>query len=206
DEPGWLELSALESANSAGGVMYGRDAWFNALPPYLQSRPLWQYAFDSAGPAAFNRGNTVYHCPTAASQPLDAGLNADTRPIFHYGMNSKGLWEEGGTVQVTRLKTSLVKNPSAFVMFSDNRVRADEQPYFGTDAAKAKTLGSPQNYTSRFSSRHDGGGDIAFSDGHAAFFKYSYVCLAYKGKPCDPGRLDIHWGHDGTSVDGLSAP
>ena len=86
---------------------------------------------------------------------------------------------------------------------TDNRVRADETPYYGTDAAKATTLGSPQNYTSRFSSRHSAGGNMAFSDGHAAFFKYAYVCVANNGKPCDPAKPDINWSHDGTSVDGL---
>jgi prepilin-type processing-associated H-X9-DG protein len=89
------------------------------------------------------------------------------------------------------------------VVFSDNRVRADETPYYGMDASKANTLGSPQNYTSRFSSRHSGGGNIAFSDGHVTFFKYSYVVVGHNGKPSDPAKPDIHWSHDGTSADGL---
>ena len=202
DQPRWLDLTDVEFVNNASGTSYGRDAWFNALPPYIKSKPLWQYALTTTGPADFNNGRNIFHCPTAAARPADPSLNIGTRVIFNYGMNSKGMWEQRGTVQATPVKAVMVKNPSAFVMFSDNRVRADETPYYGTQADK---LGSPQNYTSRFSSRHSGGGNIAFSDGHAGYFKYSYVCVAYNGKPCDPAKPDIHWSHDGTSVDGLSA-
>jgi prepilin-type N-terminal cleavage/methylation domain-containing protein/prepilin-type processing-associated H-X9-DG protein len=204
DQPRWLDLTDVEYTAKQSGAAYGEDAWFNVLPPYIKSKPLWQYALATTGPADFNQGKTIFHCVTAASQPMDPTLNPGTRVIFHYGMNSKGMWEQNGKVQVLPLKTQQVKNPSAFVLFSDNRVRADETPYYGTDATKANTLGSPQNYTSRFSSRHGGGGNIAFSDGHAAYFKYAYVCAAYNGKPCDPAKPDINWSHDGTSVDGLT--
>jgi len=203
DQPRWLDLTDVEYTDKQNSLSNGRDAWFNALPPYIKGKPLWQYTLTTTGPTDFNQGRNIYHCPTAVAQPVDPTLNQGTRVIFHYGMNSKGMWEQSGKVQVLPMKTSLVKNPSAFVMFSDNRVRADETPYYGTDAAKATTLGSPQNYTSRFSSRHSAGGNMAFSDGHAAFFKYAYVCVANNGKPCDPAKPDINWSHDGTSVDGL---
>ncbi len=204
DQPRWLDLTDVEYANNSQGTSYGRSAWFNSLPPYIGSKPLWKYALSTTGPAEFNAGNNIFHCPTAMGRPVDKSLNIGTRAIFQYGMNSKGMWEQNGTVQVENLRSSSVAKPSAFVMFSDNRVRSDEAPYFGTDASKANTLGSPQNYTSRFSSRHNEGGDIAFSDGHVALFKYAYVAVPFNGKPSDPGRIDIHWSHDGTSVDGLS--
>jgi prepilin-type N-terminal cleavage/methylation domain-containing protein/prepilin-type processing-associated H-X9-DG protein len=206
DTPNWLDLTDVEFFNNANGTAYGRDAWFSALPPYIKARPLYTYAIE--GKAAYDRynaGNDIFHCPTAMSQHLDPSLaaNAD-RVVFQYGMNSKGMLEQNGTVQVNPVKTQMVKSPSAFVMFSDNRVRSDETPYFGSDATKASTLGSPQNYTSRFSSRHSGYGNLAFSDGHAAHFKYSYVVVANNGKPSDPAKYDINWTHDGTSADGLN--
>jgi len=201
DQPRWLDLADVEHTDNASGASYGRDAWFSALPPYIKAKPLWTYALTTSGPDDFNLGNNIFHCPTAVSRGMDPSLNPGTRVIFHYGMNSKGMWEQNGTVQAVPTKTTMVRSPSAFVMFSDNRVRAEETPYYGTDASKANTLGSPQNYTTRFSSRHNAGGQLVFNDAHAAFFKYSYVCVPYSGKPADPGRPDIHWTHDGTSVD-----
>ena len=205
DTPRWLDLTDVEHSDRQNGTSFGRDAWFNALPPYITSQPLWQYALSPAGPADYKEAKSIYQCPTASAQPLDPTLNPGSRIIFEYGMNSKGMWEKNGTVQVNPLTTGAVKNPSAFAMFSDNRVLINESPYFGTDVVKAGTLGSPQNYTSRFSSRHEGGGNIAFSDGHAEYFKYAYVCVPHNGKPSDPARPDIHWTHDGTSADGLTA-
>lgn len=201
DVPRWLDLTDVEHQNLTTGAAYGRDAWFSALPPYIKAQPLYTYAIQ--GQAAYNRyneGRDIFHCPTAMAQPKDPSISND-RVIFQYGMNSKGMWGKNGTVQLLPLKTSAVRNPSAFVMFSDNRVRTDDAPPYVTDSSK---LGSPQNYTSRFSGRHNQGGNITFSDGHAARFKYDYVCVNNGGKPCDPAKPDINWSHDGTSVDGLT--
>ncbi len=203
DEPTWLSLTSVEFINNSAGSANGRDAWFNALPPEIKSPPLWSYAI--GGLAAYQRfaeGKTIFHCPTAVSQGKDPSLLANNdRVIFEYGMNSKGMWEKNGTLQVLPMKTSIIRSPSSFVMFSDNRVRTDDAPPYVLDPSK---LGSPQNYTSRFSQRHNKGGNLTFSDGHAAHFKYDYVCVNNNGKPSDPARTDIHWSHDGTSVDGLT--
>src|ERR1035438_5379295 len=160
---------------------YGNAAWFNALPPYIRSAPLWQYAAGASASltiAAYNGGHNIFHCPTAMSQPIDPTLdpnnagNAD-RAIFQYGMNSKGqeigavnFSGTGGTTNYP-VKTTKVKNPSAFVLFSDNRVRGNDAPVWDKDRIAYQsdpysvTLGSPQNYTSRFSMRHNNGGNIA---------------------------------------------
>ena len=204
DEPTWLSLTSVEFINNSTGSSNGRDAWFNALPPYIKSPPLWTYAIGGLeAEQRFANGKTIFHCPTAGAQGKDPSLLANNdRVLFEYGMNSKGMWERNGTVQVLPLKTSLILHPSSFVMFSDNRVRTDDAPPYVADPSK---LGSPQNYTSRFSQRHNKGGNITFSDGHAARFKYDYVCVNNNGKPSDPARTDINWSHDGTSVDGLPA-
>jgi len=125
-------------------------------------------------------------------------------------MNSKGQEINGNGITGTTnypVKTQKIRNPSAFVMFSDNRVSRSDAPVwdsaYTTDPTVTVTLGSPQNYTSRFSMRHNKGGNIAFSDGHAAHFKYDYVCIngtpyGATGKACDPGRPDINWAQDGS--------
>ncbi len=69
----------------------------------------------------------------------------------------------------------MVVHPSAFVLFSDVRNRSDETPYYGNVPTTKWSWPLRIAYTTRFSSRHDKGGNITFSDGHAAFFKYSYV-------------------------------
>ncbi|MEI6077376.1 MAG: prepilin-type N-terminal cleavage/methylation domain-containing protein [Verrucomicrobiota bacterium] len=209
DAPTWSGIANVEHYDVVNNTTYGRDAWFNALPGYIKAKPLNQYAFIKNAYKDYNAGHDIFHCPTAVSQLTDPTLEANPdRLIFQYGMNSKGLVENSTATDAGPLKTTMVKNPSAFVMFSDNRVRVDDAPAYVADASK---LGSPQNFTSRFSQRHNKGGNITFSDGHSAFFKYDYVCvngtllkgsspLYQDGKPSDPGRPDIHWSHDGSPV------
>jgi prepilin-type N-terminal cleavage/methylation domain-containing protein len=196
DNPRWLDLTDVEFFDNQNGTSYGRDAWFNALPPYIHAKPLWQYALSPSGPADFSKNKSIYLCATAAAKPVDPLLNPGSRVIFNVGMNSKGT---DGLPDNAPLKSTMVAHPSAFVLFSDGRLREDENPYYGS-AANATDLGTPQVYTTRFSSRHEAGGDLVFSDAHAAHYKYSYVCILRSGKPADPGQPDINWSYDGHVV------
>jgi prepilin-type processing-associated H-X9-DG protein len=90
----------------------------------------------------------------------------------------------------------MVLHPSAFVLFSDVRNRSDEKPFNGSTANKID-LATPHCYTTRFSARHSGGGDVTFSDGHAGFYKYNYVV---NSGGYDPGNYDINWDCSGVTV------
>jgi prepilin-type processing-associated H-X9-DG protein len=122
-------------------------------------------------------------------------MNPTDRPLFNFAMNSKSLANEAASAL---LKTTMIANPSAFVLFSDVRNRSNETPYYPTGTAANKTdLATPHCYTTRFSSRHNAGGNITFSDGHVGYFKYTYV-VNTSGK--DPGNSDINWDCSGITV------
>jgi prepilin-type N-terminal cleavage/methylation domain-containing protein/prepilin-type processing-associated H-X9-DG protein len=213
DNPDWFNIPTYHNNNQ------GDDVWFNALPSYVATKPLYYWAYNIP---QFNNTRSIFICPTAASQgiaPVDAvaatgtyDMKPGNRPLFNYGMNSKSLANENINSVVTTLKVSMVVHPSAFVLFSDGRDRSTESPYYGT-AANQTILATPHCYTTRFSSRHNQGGNITFSDGHAAWFKYRYVVsdgtavlptgptagqTAAAGK--DPGRSDINWDCQGNPV------
>ncbi len=216
DTPVWSHMYPYHTANQ------GDDAWFNALPSYVGNKPLYVWATYSNKKQfndTYDFGRTIFICPTAHSQginPNDQGVDngymvEGQRPLFSYGMNSKATANESlSSIDRLPCKSSLVAHPSAFVLFSDVRNRSDEKPYYGTEA---NVLATPQSYASRFSSRHNQGGQITFSDGHAAFFKYNYVVsdgtaivpsgptagqTVLAGK--DPGRPDINWDCEGNPV------
>ena len=198
DTPNWLDLTDVEFMNKQNGTSYGRDAWFNVLPPYINTQPLYLVAVNSSQ-KQYNSGKNIFWCPTALSQPADPSLSSD-RAVFSYGINSKRV--DPDAPDKRPLKLTAIRNPSAMVAFSENRVRTDDAPYFG-DPNKAQTLGSPQCYTTRFSGRHNKMGNIGFDDGHAAAFKYDYVVLPQNanGKlAADPGHPDIQWTYDGHTV------
>ena len=148
-------------------------------------------------------------------------MSTGNRPLFGYGMNSKATANESISIPSNILcRTSMVTHPSSFVLFSDTRNRSAETPYQPvTDPSTAAAgdnvfdLATPQSYSTRFSSRHNQGGQMTFSDGHAAYYKYNYVvsdgtAISPSGPSAghtvapghDPGRPDINWDCQGYPV------
>ncbi len=213
DNPTWTQIPTYHRNGE------GDDVWFNALPSYVSAMPLWQVAYNSANFSQVK--SAIFYCPTAVSQgnfPPDtqAAANGDsytmlpgTRPLFGYAMNSKYLaYEQINNANDTILKASLIKHPSYFVLFSEVRDRSQEQPFYCTSAPGSGNwivLATPHGYTTRFSSRHNQGGQITFGDGHAAYYKYHYVVSdgtenSSIGAGYDPGRPDINWDAGGNPV------
>jgi len=213
DNPPWLAIPNYHNQNE------GDDVWFNALPSYVADKPMYVWAYN---PTRFYGSKSIFTCPTAYSQRIDAvdkqaasdeyDMIPGQRPLFNYGMNSKSVANEEISMANVILKTSMVAHPSAFVLFSEVRNRSAETPYYGT-AANQILLATPHVYTTRFSSRHDQGGNITFSDGHAAYFKYNYVvsdgtAIEPAGPTAgqtvaaghDPGRPNIKWDCQGNPV------
>lgn len=195
----------------------GDDVWFNALPSYVSAMPLYQVAYGGA-PLFFNF-KSIFYCPTAIAQGIDQAdkntgvpdaydMQPGTRPLFNYAMNSKYLaYEQLNNANDTILKANMVKRPSYFVLFSEVRNRSAEMPYLSVKTPGTGNwilLATPHGYTTRFSSRHNQGGQITFSDGHASYFKYKYV-VADGSNPSipagyDPGRPDLNWDCGGNPV------
>ena len=193
DNPSWTDLADFYYNNPPSGM----DAWFNALPPYIASKPLYFYKAienGNAGVDSFNGGGNIFWCPTAMIDPL---INVNIRVAFNYGMNSKALDDQPSSI--VYLKSQMIAHPSSFVMFSDGRTLVNETPFYGS-VAKETDICKPQVYTTAFSSRHSAGGCITFSDNHAAYYKYDYVCSNTPSIAADPGRPDINWAADGTQV------
>ena len=102
DNPPWLSIPTYHNQNE------GDDVWFNALPSYVGNKPLYQWAYD---PTAFYGSKSIFTCPTAFSQGIDAvdkqaavdkyDMIPGVRPLFNYGMNSKALANENISTVVT---------------------------------------------------------------------------------------------------------
>jgi prepilin-type N-terminal cleavage/methylation domain-containing protein/prepilin-type processing-associated H-X9-DG protein len=187
DNPTWNNVVSFYDLNQ------GNDVWFNCLPQYVGGKPLYAWAIN---PIGFFNLSTIFTCPTSLGEgvyspdvPASNGyMNQGARPLFHYAMNSKALSDESTNAL---LKVQLIKNTAAFVLCSDVRFRSIDTPYYGSTP---DDLATPHCYTTRFSARHDSGGNITFSDGHAAHFAYNVV-VSPSGK--DPGNPDINWDCSG---------
>jgi prepilin-type N-terminal cleavage/methylation domain-containing protein/prepilin-type processing-associated H-X9-DG protein len=195
DNPSWEDIFSYYIVGQQN------DVYFNNLPAYVAGKPLYAYSHDSStDQASFSSLHTIFTCPTAIALgigPNDkASMNATTRPLFCYGMNSKSTANENSV----QLKTPMIAHPSAFVDFSDVRYRSDDLPFVPPNGPNRTDLATPHSYTTRFSARHDAGSNITFGDGHAARFKYTYVVNQTSNPGGDPGNPDINWDSKGNIV------
>jgi prepilin-type N-terminal cleavage/methylation domain-containing protein/prepilin-type processing-associated H-X9-DG protein len=187
DSPRWADIASFHAAGQ------GDSAWFNALPPLVGSKALWEYASD---PAPVAQGKSIFTCPTAGAIPSE--FDVMDRIVFNYGMNYKGATGLPGVAYGTNFSSASIVNPSAFVFLLDTRVHSSEMPFYGKNPAKE--LGTPHSWVAQVSSRHAAGANLNFGDGHVEYFKYSYICLNTGTKAADPGNADINWTYNGQKV------
>jgi prepilin-type N-terminal cleavage/methylation domain-containing protein/prepilin-type processing-associated H-X9-DG protein len=185
DTPRWTDLAAAEAA---GG---GMAVWYNVLPPYIAKQSLWRYAVN---PASFVNNPGIFNCPTSSALPPDPATPPLTNVVFNFAMNYKGSYGLPTGVVFT---SKYILHPSAFVFFADVRTHSSEVPYYGTTPT---VLACSHIYTTRLSSRHSAGADLSFFDGHAEYYKYSYICTNTGTSAGDPGRPDINWTYNGQPV------
>ena len=179
----WTDLAGFAATG------YGNSAWFNALPPYVSQKALWQYA---ANPTNFVEGRSIFNCLSARFLPAE--VDPLNRVAFSYGINFKGT---NGAIPIgTTFKATVVVHPSAFVFFSDVRANSGEVPFYG--ANPLNDLGAARGSLNHLSSRHSAGANLTFIDGHADYFHYSYMCYREGTKIGDPADPDINWTYDGT--------
>jgi len=183
DKINWTDLASFQAAGS------GNSAWFNALPAYVSQPPLWQYA---SNPTNFVNRRSIFNCPTAKFLPGE--VDPYSRVAFCYGINFKGT--NGAAPAPMPFRSTSVLHPSAFVFFSDNRASSGEVPFYG--ANPLNDLGAPRGSLNHLSSRHSAGANLTFTDGHSAYFKYSYLAYQKGTKIGDPADPDINWSYDGT--------
>jgi len=186
DMPHWSDLLAFHAAGQ------GDNVWYNSLPSYVGGAPLWQIA---NSPIGFASRRKIFDCPTAGCTPSEFD---STRIVFNYGMNYKGNTGLSGASYGTNFTAAVIRYPSAFVFLSDVRAHSTEVPFYGSNPANE--VGCSHCWAAQISSRHSAGANLVFADGHAAYYRYSYICSNAVTKAADPGDPDINWTYNGQAV------
>ena len=164
-------------------------AWFNALPQLMGDRPLSSY-YALAVPTMSkyplydtgNAGSKAWFCPSAKwSNPADvtAWLSGGKFGFFTYVMDldlklnsdiKNGVVGNSYTWPAMP-KITAIHHPTAQVFMF-------EQTFSPTFEGGRNSGTYPAARWNYFPQRHNSGGIIGFVDGHAAYFKYSYVYRA----------------------------
>ena len=144
DNPIWQDIASYHYTQAIGD-----DAWFNALPSYVGSKPLYQIAVGTAATvfnSANSSGQNIFICPTALGQGIASidesqshgFMEIGQRPLFSYGMNSKATANEQINTADIICKTTMVAHPSARPLaVGTGAAGADGEPGSGLCASGA---------------------------------------------------------------------
>jgi len=204
-------------AGQSSGTPADPSAWFNLLPQLVAERPLSSYFNDlNAGRGTggnkaslympFPGGNgKIWECPSASMTPatMEGILSpADNSPngipggtgFFSYVMNidlKRGADGDTPVPYPTMPKLTAFKQPTATVLMFD--MVFDPATEIVNSSPQYNSV-NPAGRQRSFASRHSKGGIIAFMDGHAGFYKTSYVQgNASSGGFNEPLIPDIVW-------------
>jgi hypothetical protein len=196
------------------------NAWFNLLPQFLGERNLSAYYSDfttarggSATKATlympFPGGKgPVWECPAAsmtlatvadgALSPADSAPGPGAGGFFSYVMNIDLKRTPDGAPDFTKAlpyptmpKMTSFRNPSAVVFMFDMVFDPVTEV---VNASPSYNSVNPAGRQRSFAARHNNGGVINFFDGHAYYFKDSYVTNnPSAGGENEPLVSDIIW-------------
>ena len=181
----WSQVRGRPRGN---GTSDSDDVWYNALPPLLGQPSVVAFAELADRRKFFDKGLLI-HCP-AARFPGYALRPTYQFPLFSLAMNSQ-LINSGPTINLSLIERS---DAARTVVFLENRLDGEAMVH---PAQETTHLGQPAAYANRFGSRHQKGGNLAFADGHVAWFHGRDVVETdeksrLKGGPILPPR-NIVW-------------
>lgn len=171
-------------ATTGPGSPNDDNAWFNTLPATVAERPLSYYFAQSGAPRLrmpYPGGQgKIWHCPSAKATESDAFLQSGSFGFFSYVMNldlklkstiDNGV--QGNSFPYPNMpKLGNIRFPTAQVLITEVAFSPTLEPFTGTPSRNGIFPAARWSY---FPKRHSDRGTIAFVDGHAAIFKWSYV-------------------------------
>jgi prepilin-type processing-associated H-X9-DG protein len=153
-----------------------RKAWFNVVPPYIGQMTLSNLYVAGTPPTPLTR--SVWSCPSSTNVSVQPTLS---NAYFMYSMSV--CWHVEGNTSVG-IRRNRATSPATTILFC-------EEP----EDAWPETMGRNDTVT-----RHFGGSNFVFADGHAAWLNFTNFCRSANPNSCPLPLGTIPW--DDSSING----
>jgi prepilin-type N-terminal cleavage/methylation domain-containing protein len=199
----------VDTGSSSGpGSPWDQYAWFNSLPSMVGQQTLSNHVARATGANPQDvlpfpgKNGKFWHCPSARAAAADRFLRGGTFGFFSYTMNldlklmtSIRNGVQGNAFEYPSMPTlGALQNPSSTVLLVD----AAFSPTLETYTSEPNRNGIfPASRADRVAARHNGrgdrgGGNLVFTDGHAQFFRRSYLTNGTSGRE-ERFNSDVIW-------------
>jgi prepilin-type processing-associated H-X9-DG protein len=144
------------------------QAWYNVVPPYIGQQTLCQLYTAGTPPTALTK--SVWSCPSSTNLTVQPTMH---NPYFMYSMSV--CWHMEGSQRVG-FRRNRMTSPTNTILFCE-----EPEDNFSETDGKYDTV-----------TRHFGGSNFVFGDGHAGWVNFTNFCRA--GNPgCPPPLGNIQW-------------
>jgi prepilin-type N-terminal cleavage/methylation domain-containing protein/prepilin-type processing-associated H-X9-DG protein len=173
----WNDYLPYDGAfNNPVCIPANTNAWFNVVPPYIGQKRLCELYTAGTPPTPLTR--SLWICPSATNVTVHPTL---TNPYFMYAMST--CWHPQANPSVG-FRRNRMTSPANTILFC-------EEP----EDSLPETNGAYDTVT-----RHFGGSNFVFGDGHADWIAFTNFCRA-ENPACPLPLGNIPWADSGPSGD-----
>jgi prepilin-type N-terminal cleavage/methylation domain-containing protein/prepilin-type processing-associated H-X9-DG protein len=152
------------------------NAWFNVVPRYIGQKPLCDLYTAGTPPTPLTK--SLWSCPSATNVTVHP---TPTNPYFMYAMST--CWHEEGSTRVGFRRNRMMSPPNT-ILFCE-----EPEDNFPSTNGRYDTV-----------TRHFGGSNFVFGDGHADWIAFTNFCRS--GNPGCPAPLgNIPWDESNPAGD-----
>ena len=174
--------------NNPPGALGNTGAWFNVLAPYIGQQPLANlYTLGKTDESKFPtvRNPNVYVCPSGTNKNPTVNIG---QAVFYYSLNVC-LHKESDTS--VRFRRDRMTSPASSIVFCEEVEDNFPETSGGYD----------------FVTRHNGGSNFVFGDGHVEWVNFAQFCrtpvsLPPGGPSCPSPLGNIDWASSNPGLDG----
>lgn len=193
-------MDAAGQYPGTSGASRDANAWFNLLPEFMAQKPLSNFTAKAGSGPKFNATvipfpggvGKIWHCPSARMSDGDlmnvSGGGAEGFFSYVFNIDLKKQTATANMDYPRMPKLSSLRKPTVTVLMTDSVFNSTE----GFSAGNVYYSVNPAARWRAFPKRHNAlGGILAFTDGHAKYFKQAPIKAEENGY--EPRLADVIW-------------